>query len=319
MAFEKYHMPEGSAYSSIMNSKDGWLDPLVVSPRDTHSRSFIILHGRGSNAFLFGLELLTTKLPSSSFTLPELFPCAKFILPTSRLRHSALNQRVKISQWFDIESIINPDQRQELQHEGLHDSATFIHEIIRQEAALVGMENVILGGLSQGCAAGLHVMLSLRCTPGQRLGGFFGMSGWLPFATQLDAIADGKDPAVLEIDGLPQKVDDNLFDRGISHNDVGTSISSQAAHFVRQEVMNFPDTDSDNQNHTSSVPIFLGHGMLDQKVPLSLGRRASTVMAKLGWKVTWKSYADLGHWYCSEELEDIATFVGNSERVCGIK
>jgi predicted esterase len=317
MAFEKYQMPEGSVYSSTMNSKDGWLDPLVVSPRDTHSRSFIILHGRGSNAFSFGSELLTTKLPSSSLTLPELFPGARFILPTSRLRRSTMYQRVKISQWFDIESIVTPDQRQELQHEGLHDSATFIHEIIRQEAALVGTENVILGGLSQGCVAGLHVMLSLRCTPGQSLGGFFGMSGWLPFATQLDAISEEKDPALMNTDGVPQEIDDNPFDHNITHNNVSTSMSAQAAHFVRRGVMNFPDSDSDN--HTSSVPIFLGHGELDQKVPLCLGTRASTIMAKLGWEVTWKPYANLGHWYCGEELDDIATFVGSLERIHGIK
>lgn len=310
-------MPQGSLYASTMNANDGWLDPLVLPPRDVHSRTFIILHGRGSNGFSFGSNLLATKLPGSSFTLPDVLPDTKFIFPTSRLRRSTMLRGVKISQWFDIQSIHEPDQQQELQHEGLHDSAAFVHEIIQQEATIVGMENVILGGLSQGCAAGLHVMLSLRCKTGEHLCGFFGMSGWLPFATQLDGISKGRNPGPLDTPGLPQEVDNSPFSQEISHNDTVTSISSEATKFVRHEVMNFPDTNP--EIHTSSVPVFLGHGDLDEKVPVDLGARASTIMAKLGWKVTWRSYTGLGHWYSPEELEDIATFVENLQRVPRIR
>ena len=67
-------------------------------------------------------------------------------------------------------------------------------------------------------------------------------------------------------------------------------------------VMDFPDTKFID---TPAVSIFLGYGELDEKVSVSLGKRAAHIMAKLGWNVIWKSYSDLEHWYSPQDLEDV--------------
>ena len=49
----------------------------------------------------------------------------------------------------------------------------------------IPLENIILRGLSQGCAMGMYLTLTM-----DRLGGFVGMSGWLPFSGEVGVILD---------------------------------------------------------------------------------------------------------------------------------
>jgi predicted esterase len=310
MDFETYQMQNGSVPADALKSKDDWLDPLFIASRVPHARSIIILHGRGSNAFSFAASLFSVKLSKEALNLAEVFPDTKFIFPTSKLRRAISINRAKIGQWFDIYTLKEPDQRQDIQHEGLHDSAVFIHEIIRQEAEIVGLENVVLGGLSQGCALGLHVLMSFEAEIGQHLGGFFGMSGWLPFAKQLEGLPEDVDIGSIEA-GFALNADEeggeNPFGNDCPISGDAQSAAARSAQFVKEHVLNFSQSKSGND--PSSTPIFLGHGELDEKVSVTLGEHAARVMSKLGWKVTWKSYADLGHWYSAEELEDIVSFV----------
>lgn len=311
MKFETYQMPVASVQAKV-KTKDGWLDPLFLAPPARHARSMIVLHGRGDNAYNFATMFLSLDLPNASMTLPEIFPDTKFIFPTSRLRRATSITRTKIAQWFDIYTLEDPDQRQELQHDGLHDSTMFVHDIIRQEAKVVGLENVVLGGLSQGCALGLHVLMSFDGESGQHLGGFFGMSGWLPFAKQLEALSQNNHQDLIDagLGGAPgtdKNGDTDPFRNDISSSDADASAGARAIQFVRQHVMNFPHSKASND--LSSVPIFLGHGDLDEKVSMRLGEDAARIMAKLGSNVIWKPYSGLGHWYSLEELEDIAKFV----------
>ena len=306
MEFFAYQMPTGSVQPDTLKTESDWLDPLFVPPRSTHRRTFILLHGRSSNAFSFGSALLAVKLPSTSSTLAETFPDARFIFPTTKMRRAAALNGVRIAQWFVVVSLEDPDQQQELQRAGLRESAEFIHDIILREAELVGIENVVLGGLSQGCAMGLHALMSFQSDPGRSLGGFFGMSGWLPFSRQLVAIAEGRDPESTSIDTKDQD-ERNPFDNEEPSENAAVNPTARAIHFVRQDVMDSPETKINKDMPV--VPIFLGHGELDEKVSASLGKNAADTMARLGWPVKWKSYSDLNHWYSPEELEDVARFV----------
>lgn len=68
-------------------------------------------------------------------------------------------------------------------------------DIISQEAGKVSPRNIILGGFSQGFAMVLICLLSM----GFSISGFVGISGWLPFRTEIhgilgDAQTDGDDP-----------------------------------------------------------------------------------------------------------------------------
>ncbi|KAI9928146.1 hypothetical protein MW887_002179 [Aspergillus wentii] len=180
--------------------------PLTIEPIATeHTHTFIILHGRGSNATRFGHELL------QSANLPAQLPTVKFIFPTARRRRSTILKRVPINQWFDNYSLEDPGQRTNLQVEGLCETAAFLRTLIVQEARVLGengdgYQRIVLGGLSQGCAAGVFALLGggFGDSGCEKLGAFFGMSGWLPFEAELgDILRSASDGKVRDsLDGL---------------------------------------------------------------------------------------------------------------------
>jgi len=247
-------------------------------------------------------------------------------------------------QWFDNYSLDDPTERQELQYEGLKETTEFIHKLVREEGASLveGVGNVVIGGLSQGSAMALVVSLSFTgssghseqlaatsgTTPGvraprQSLGGFIGMSGWLPFAQDI----------VLAAAPTLQSNDEEYYDlfiRAAAGNsediaeilDADESIPAQqlrAANFVRDLVDLGPLQQAlegqEKENHTSkaqlyNTPCFLGRGTADEKVSVRLDVQNRDTLLELGQDVTWKQYDGWGHWYkVPDELDDIACFL----------
>jgi phospholipase/carboxylesterase len=64
------------------------------------------------------------------------------------------------------------------------------------------------------------------------------------------------------------------------------------------------ERDAENQ-HTS---IFMGHGSIDNVVPMSLAQASQTHLASLGYKVDWHDYP-MTHEVCREELDDIGNWI----------
>ena len=58
----------------------------------------------------------------------------------------------------------------------------------------------------------------------------------------------------------------------------------------------------------NDVPIFLGHGVADNIVPLPLGTASRDRLLKLGYDVDWHQYP-MPHSVCAEELEDISAWL----------
>lgn len=58
----------------------------------------------------------------------------------------------------------------------------------------------------------------------------------------------------------------------------------------------------------NDVPIFLGHGIADNIVPLPLGIASRDRLLKLGYDVDWHQYP-MPHSVCAEELEDISAWL----------
>ena len=315
----------GSPRDKARTGGKGYPEPLILPPSTEHTHSVVLLHGRGSNATRFGLEFLESKT-STGESLQELFPSVKFIFPTAKKRRSTALKRIKINQWFDNFSLEDPSERQELQYEGLKETAEFMYELVRHEASLLGgVGNVIIGGLSQGCAMALIVLLSFagsgaasdegKCTgkPGKEfLGGFIGMSGWLPFAQDIASAAlptfQGGDEGNDDPFGEPP-VSQDLAERF----DVDESMLARqlrVANFVRDIVDLAPLEGQTSQTRLHHTPCFLGHGTADEKVSFHLGEESRDTLRQLGLNVTWKQYDELGHWYkVPDELNDIACFL----------
>lgn len=200
-------------------------------------------------------------------------------------------------------------------YDGLKENSEMLRGLIKAEAELVGQASVVLIGLSQGCAIGLHTLLSTQSeasshsgvdglTSKQDLppfGAFIGMSGWMPLARDLqgeawpyDALGDD-DPFA---DGDGQKEDTLLQQR------------LRAANFTR-DICDLPllPLDSSAEPSFPRIPVFLGHGTEDNKVFLHLGMEAKMIIERLEVPLTWKTY-DFGHWWKEpEEINDIVKFL----------
>ncbi|OTB13135.1 hypothetical protein K445DRAFT_65200 [Daldinia sp. EC12] len=291
---------------SSLSNPTSWSDlgTYVVEPTTTHCHTIILLHGLSSNGKKFGSELLETGVNLSGRKLPQLLPNARFIFPTAKPRRSSAFKRIVLTQWFDVARIPDPEYRKETQIQGLMESAVELEQLIRQEASIVSPQNVVIGGLSQGCAMSLSALLVLDFP----LGGFIGMSGWLPFRKEIEeAIQDDDDDDDAEID------DDNPFATLKSVNEFELQARDpplKALIFERDLLSLPPLANATKANTAQDTPIFLGHGDSDEKKPYQQGEAAARTMQAAGYEVIWKLYHELGHWYkIPDEIDDIITFV----------
>lgn len=267
----------------------------VVEPRGPHSHTLILLHGLGSNGEKFGTELLDTGLTSSGHKLPDLLPGAHFVFPTSKRRRSTAFGRSMLTQWFDIARLTDPLYRKERQLDGLAESAREILDIMATELQKVQPQNLIIGGLSQGCAMSLAVLLSLE----HPIGGYIGMSGFLTYQDELeDAVQD-------DIDS------DDPFTRPSESRDAAVQTSPVKAQVLERDLLSLPALECPSQEKMACrTPVFLGHGMADEKVPWVSGEAAAQVVRNAGYQVEWKCYKDQGHWYkIPDEIDDICNFI----------
>ncbi|PNP75958.1 hypothetical protein FNYG_10818 [Fusarium nygamai] len=271
-------------------------EPLyVVEPRESHSHTLILLHGLGSNGTKFGTELLDTGVTSSGQKLTELLPGARFVFPTSKRRRSTAFGRSMLTQWFDIARLADPSYLKERQLDGLAGSAREIREIIAAELKMVPPQNLIIGGLSQGCAMSLAVLLSLD----HSIGGYIGMSGFLTYQDDLESVVND------EVDS------DNPFSHPSGPQDTTVHASAVKAQELERDLLDLDPLDRSSQEKTAyQTPVFLGHGKADEKVPCALGERAAQFLQDAGYQVEWKCYENQGHWYkIPDEIDDICNFI----------
>lgn len=267
--------------------------PIIVEPQSgAHSQSFIILHGRGSNGERFGLELLNTLIPGYT-GLQNAFPNARFIFPTAAKRRAHIYKRTPTHQWFDNYFLHSPTEREELQFEGLRESTEYVHGLLKGEIVAVGPQNVILWGLSQGCAMSL---ISSLLWQGEEFAATIGMCGWLPLRKRMEfAVADDQ-----------IECDDDPFGGDSTSGDI--SPLQAAIGYLRDE-LDMPLTNGDTEKTTLKIPRFLGHGTEDEKVPVRLGQEAACFMRELGIDTDFIQYDGLGHWYSEQMLKDIISFI----------
>jgi lysophospholipase-2 len=259
----------------------------VIEPTKKHTHTFILLHGRDSNATEFATEFFESQA-SDDRTLPEIFPNYKWVLPTSALRNSARFE-TEMSQWFDMWSVEDPEEQKDLQVQGLKESIAFIMDVIHQEAKLVPMERMILGGISQGCATAIYALMAARV----QMGGFIGLCSWLPFSKEINDLATG-------------------------------SAMSKKCVIDQLQVLFGNTTDESDSERTNLVPrlesalktpMFLSHSKDDEVVPIGNGEKLCWGLRSLGASVSWKAYENGGHWVNEPQgVDDMVAFL--SEKCC---
>lgn len=282
--------------------------PHVVSPTSKHTNTVILLHGRGSNGPEFAEELFEART-SKGLSLQEHLPGWKWVFPSSQTRYSTLFQE-EMDEWFDIYSLTDTTLREELQVEGLQQSVAFIHQLIQAEAKHVPLANIVLGGISQGCATAVHAMLSLE---GQNVGAFVGFCGWMPFASSIQ----GSHTSSFGMSTL----------RDITNNRQRPPIPPLAPSSVE------PSTELEKHWHpppsllvspllsnglqplqpVSGSVIFLSHSKNDEVVDFGLGIQLRSILQQLGAKVSWREYDDGGHWIKEPQgFDDLIDFLATN-------
>jgi predicted esterase len=295
-----------------MVAASAYPNTLVIPPLALpHKQTFILLHGRGSSGDKFGPALLETPvpLPSSSETstsFQQLFPHARFVFPTAARRRATVYGRAYTHQWFNNWKLDPPaTEREELQVPGLKETTAYLHGLVRTEIEALGGRagDVVLGGLSQGCAASLVAMLLWE---GERLGCFVGMCGWLPFAKRLNDVVNGGGDA----NGGEEADDFDPFERDENGDEATLDPLTKGAMWLRDELGILPATDSSSPPRApGDISVFLGHGVEDDRVSVVLGRQASSCLSKLDIETSWREYNGLGHWYSGDMLRDMVQFI----------
>ncbi|KAF7879445.1 hypothetical protein EAF04_000641 [Stromatinia cepivora] len=252
----------------------------IVSPSgDNHTHTVIFIHGRED----FGSDLAQFFFDSKSSdgcSLAEIFPTIRWIFPTAKIRYSAkrdfefgnfsLRDFVSISRWFDVWDIKEPEYKEELMIPGLQESMEQISEIIEEEAKIISMDKIILGGISQGCAAAILTLL----TYGLNMGGFIGLSSWLPFRKNIESL-----DTIFQVSKIDSNADN--LDKSLS------PLSIQR-----------------------KTPILFTHSKNDETVPFAHGEALRETIKRQEYDVVWKEYDDGTHWINPDHgVDDISAFI----------
>lgn len=247
----------------------------------THTHTIILLHGRGSNGVEFAEDFLTSAT-SKGKSLASSLPTYRWVFPTSRDRWSATFQE-EMCAWFDAYSLTDIQKRQELQKDGLRESALHILDILEEEVRLLDgrLDYIFLGGISQGMATAIWAFFGAIATGRVEgpLGGLLGFCGWLPFSQQLEGLLCEPALSSPEIHQAQRLIFAFFFDELAGHE------VSQASKDIVSSVL--------------STRVFLSHGADDAWVSVDLGRQASQILRRAMVRVEWHEFTGAeedGHW-----------------------
>ncbi|RYP18900.1 hypothetical protein DL765_003688 [Monosporascus sp. GIB2] len=241
-----------------------------------HTHTVIFLHGRESVAEEFAGEFFESEASgpeTGDMTLQGLFPTIRWVFPTAPLMHSE-RFGTTISQWFDMWSVEDPEEKRELQKPGLLQSIRIVLDTIQSEESFAPRNRIFLGGISQGFATAL----SAFCAGGKGLAGLIGLCGWMPYVGSIEQLITpgGFKPVIQRIWGM----------------------------LPGENVDNFSTTPIE------TTPLMIAHAADDDVVPVENGHRMRHMLVLLGFSVEWHEYKDGGHWLNEPRgVDDISRFL----------
>ncbi|WP_116186418.1 alpha/beta hydrolase [Pectobacterium aquaticum] len=143
--------------------------PLEFETGPQPQAAIILLHGLGSTGKIF-------EPVARSLNLHQL-GSIRVILPNAPIQPVRWAGGQHLAAWYDLR---DPNFVLQEDEDGLRIAMAYYKSLIQQEITRgIRPERIVIGGFSQGCA--LSLMTGIRFV--QRLGGIFGLSGYLPLAS----------------------------------------------------------------------------------------------------------------------------------------
>lgn len=249
----------------------------VVEPAEghAHTHTIIFLHGRDSTSADFASELFESEASEprdKPRTLRDLLLTVRWVFPTAPVLRSARFD-TDMSQWFDMWSTEDPDERPDIQLPGLRASVSALAAVVREEERRVARSRIFVGGISQGIAVAVAAFFSEH-EAWSGLGGMIGLCGWMPLRGMVGA-------------------EDGLVQLGRLYRGTGSDAPSES-------------------RSPRPLPIFLGHSADDSVISLSHGRTLRDTLERFPneLKVEWHEYEDGGHWLNEPRgVDDIVGFL----------
>lgn len=293
-----------------------------------HTSTVILLHARGSNGPDLAFELATS-YSSAGKTIFDHFPSTRWVFPSARARHyywSSQEQQFRgednnnLPEWFELpESADYPNQQP---IPGLQDSVSYILRIVDEEVRRLqgNADRVFIGGVGQGMAVGLVALICAQ----RKLGGFVGVTGWIPFAGTLNSLLEK---------GETDQAGGFLRSITFGQQQQQLPASGQQLSLLPPPPQPQPQPQSPaslevssreaipGPLHVQDTPVFLSHDEDNQLVDIGLGKTAHDTLQRLGFsELSWKTYpggVHDSHGYRRQwlkeptQLDDIVQFLGD--------
>ena len=149
------------------------IDTIEITPKSSHKYSIIWLHGLGADGHDFEGIVPALRLTAHDHI--------HFIFPNAPIQAVTINGGVKMRAWYDI---VEKTLEQEVDVNGIHESAHLITHLINQEIEKgISADHILLAGFSQGGVIALHTGLNIN----QNLAGIVALSTYFPTINELDS------------------------------------------------------------------------------------------------------------------------------------
>lgn len=144
------------------------IDSLIIEPEGKADSSIIMLHGLGAD----GADFAHFREELSAFGAP--LANTRMVLPHAPYIPISMNNGYEMRGWFDLFSLESTEKEDA---KGIQETFKLIRRLISEEESRgIPRSRIILGGFSQGCCMTLYSAVRLE----EPIGGFFGLSGYLP-------------------------------------------------------------------------------------------------------------------------------------------
>ena len=158
----------------VANNMSQLISHEVIEPQDGALHSVIWIHGLGGQGKNFRPMLSQVKLDTPT----------RFILPNAPSMHVTFKNNQYMPSWYNVIAIDGNNRH--IDKVAFNKSIDSLKLLIDREAEIVGYENIVLAGFSQGGAMALHAGLTVS----RQLAGMIAIATYLPMVNELEFILD---------------------------------------------------------------------------------------------------------------------------------